>query len=151
MRLILEAYYEPQFSDLSHAYRPGRGCHTALAYVRGVWSGTTWFIEGDISQCFDRLDHGILMAILGEKLHDHRFLRLVTTMLKAGYLEEWRWNATHSGTPQGGVISPILSNIYLDRLDAYVEHNLTAQYTRGEKRRYNPGYSRLDRELKKAR
>jgi group II intron reverse transcriptase/maturase len=151
MRLILEAYYEPQFSDLSHAYRPGRGCHTALAYVHGVWTGTTWFIEGDISQCFDRLDHGVLMAILGEKLHDHRFLRLIATMLKAGYLEEWRWNATYSGTPQGGVISPTLSNIYLDRLDALVEQTLIPQNTRGDRRRYNPEYARIDRELRKAR
>jgi group II intron reverse transcriptase/maturase len=151
MRLILEAYYEPQFSNRSHAYRPGRGCHTALANVHGVWTGTTWFIEGDISQCFDRLDHGVLMTMLGEKLHDNRFLRLVATMLKAGYLEEWRWNATYSGTPQGGVISPILSNIYLDRLDTYVEQILIPQNTRGEKRRDNPEYTHIGHELWKAK
>ncbi len=106
MRSLLEAYYEPQFSPASHGFRPERGCHTALSEVANRWKGTKWFIEGDISKCFDMLDHQVLMKILGEKLHDNRFLRLIENMLKAGYLEEWKWNATHSGTPQGGVITP---------------------------------------------
>jgi len=75
MRSILEAYYEPQFSDHSHGFRPNRGCHTALETLKHTWNGTRWFIEGDIAQCFDRLDHQILLSILGEKLHDNRFLR----------------------------------------------------------------------------
>jgi hypothetical protein len=119
--------------------------------VHNVWTGTKWFIEGDISQCFDKLDHQVLMEIIGEKLHDNRFLRLLGNMLKAGYLEKWRWNTTHSGTPQGGVISPILSNIYLDVLDKFVESNLIPQYTRGEKRLKNPEYQRIQRGLRKAR
>src|SRR5215208_1424176 len=83
IRSLLEAYYEPQFSDRSHGFRPGRGCHTALAEVSESWRGTRWFIEGDISQCFDRLDHQVLMSILGEKLHDNRFLRLIHSLLQA--------------------------------------------------------------------
>ena len=101
VRLLLEAYYEPQFSDHSHGYRPGRGCHTALRDVAVAWTGTTWFIEGDISRCFDQLDHSVMLATLGEKIHDNRLLRLVGRMLAAGYLEDWVWNATLSGAPQG--------------------------------------------------
>jgi len=140
VRLLLEAYYEPQFSGHSHGFRPGRGCHTALSEVADHWTGTTWFIESDIAQCFDRLDHSVMLGILGEKIHDNRFLRLLRNMLQAGYLEDWVWNATYSGAPQGGVASPILSNIYLDQLDKFVETVLIPQYTWGEQRRPNPQY-----------
>jgi group II intron reverse transcriptase/maturase len=133
MRSILEAYYEPQFSDLAHGFRPSRGCHTALAEVKR-WQGTVWFIEGDISQCFDRLDHAVLLSILREKMLDQRFLRLIEQLLKAGYLEAWKFNHTLSGSPQGGVVSPILANIYLDRLDQFVEHTLLPAGNRGAKR-----------------
>ena len=102
IRLLLEAYYEPQFSDHSHGYRPGRGCHTALREVANTWTGTTWFIEGDISHCFDELDPRIMLDTLGEKIRDNRLLRLLGQMLQAGYLEDWVWNATLSGVPQGG-------------------------------------------------
>src|SRR5205823_4740910 len=113
VRLLLEAYYEPQFSGHSHGFRPCRGCHTALSEVVEVWKGTHWFIEGDISDCFGSLDHDLMVGILAEKIHDGRFLRLINRMLKAGYLEDWRWHATLSGCPQGGIASPVLSNIYL--------------------------------------
>ena len=106
VRLLLEAYYEPQFSDRSHGFRPRRGCHTALREVANTWTGTTWFIEGDVSDCFGSFDHEIMVQILSEKIHDNRFLRLMRNMLKAGYLEDWRWNATLSGVPQGGVVTP---------------------------------------------
>jgi len=106
IRSLLEAYYEPQFSDHSHGFRPGKGCHTALAEVSESWRGTTWFIEGDISQCFDRLDHAVLRSILAEDIRDNRFLRLIDGLLQAGYLEEWRYHATLSGAPQGGVVTP---------------------------------------------
>jgi Reverse transcriptase (RNA-dependent DNA polymerase) len=134
VRLLLEAYYEPRFSDGSHGFRPGRGCHTALREVAVAWTGTTWFVEGDIAQCFDRLEHSVMVDTLGEKILDNRFLRLLRNMLQAGYLEDWVWNATLSGAPQGGVVSPILSNIYLDRLDAFVETVLLPQYSRGVRR-----------------
>src|SRR2546421_13023791 len=151
MRLLLEAYYEPQFSDRSHGFRPQRGCHTALSEVAVSWTGTTWFIEGDIAQCFDSLDHQVMLDILGEKIHDNRFLRLVRNMLKAGYLEDWIWNSTLSGSPQGGVVSPILSNIYLHKLDVYVETVLAPEYTRGKLRAGNPEYRRVERQIGKAR
>jgi group II intron reverse transcriptase/maturase len=151
VRLLLEAYYEPQFSDHSHGYRPGRGCHTALGEVARTWSGTTWFIEGDISRCFDELDHRVMLATLREKIHDARLLRLIGQMLRAGYLEDWVWNATLSGAPQGGVLSPCLSNIYLDRLDKFVETALLPGYTRGVLRATNPEYERIKHRLARAR
>ncbi|MGA2013948.1 MAG: reverse transcriptase domain-containing protein [Solirubrobacteraceae bacterium] len=151
IRLLLEAYYEPQFSDHSHGYRPGRGCHSALGEVARTWTGTSWFIEGDISQCFDRLDHRVMLETLGEKVHDNRLLRLVGQMLAAGYLEDWVWNATLSGAPQGGVLSPCLSNIYLDRLDCFVETILMPGYNRGVLRKHNPEYRRVQYALAKAR
>ena len=94
IRSLVEAYYEPQFSDRSHGFRPGKGCHTALAEISDSWRGTTWFIEGDISQCFDRLDHTVLRSILAEDIHDNRFLRLIDGLLQAGYLEDWRYHET---------------------------------------------------------
>ena len=143
IRLLLEAYYEPRFSGRSHGFRPGRGCHTALSEVAHNWTGTTWFIEGDISDCFGSLDHSVMLSILAEKIHDNRFLRLIKQMLQAGYLEDWEWNATLSGCPQGGVVSPVLSNIYLDRLDKFVETVLIPEYTRGALRKHNPEYARM--------
>lgn len=140
IRSILEAYYEPQFSAHSHGFRPGRGCHTALTTVQRTWTGTRWFIEGDIAGYYDTIDHDILVRILSEKLHDHRFLRLIAELLKAGYLEDWTYHATLSGAPQGAVLSPVLSNVYLDRFDRYVERELIPTWTRGEHRRKNPAY-----------
>jgi group II intron reverse transcriptase/maturase len=151
IRLLLEAYYEPQFSDLSHGFRPGRGCHTALRKVADTWTGTTWFIEGDISDCFGSLDHQVMLSILAEKICDNRFLRLLRNMLKAGYLEDWKWNATLSGVPQGGVVSPILSNIYLHRLDTFAEAVLIPEYTRGGERKANPAYRKIADAIGRAR
>src|SRR3954452_21684939 len=143
MRSVLEAYYEPQFSDRSHGFRPERGCHTALRQVFATWAGTKWFIEGDIKGCFDNIDHTILLSVLREKIHDNRFLTLVENLLKAGYLEQWDYRPTLSGTPQGGIISPLLANIYLDRLDEFVERTLIPEHTRGEGKRSNPEYQRI--------
>jgi group II intron reverse transcriptase/maturase len=143
VRLLLEAYYEPSFSGRSHGFRPGRGCHTALREVASTWTGTTWFIEGDVAGCFGSLDHQIMLSTLAEKIHDNRFLRLMRNMLKAGYLEDWVWNATLSGVPQGGVVSPVMSNIYLHRLDEFVETVLIPEYTRGRIRKQDTGYARV--------
>ena len=130
-------------SDRSHGFRPGRGCHTALSNVVDHWTGVRWFVEGDIKGCFDNIDHEVLLSVLGEKLHDNRFLRLLKYLLKAGYMEDWKHGRTLSGTPQGGVVSPILSNIYLDRLDKFVENVLIPANTRGTARRDNREYTRL--------
>ena len=151
VRIMLEAFYDPQFSDNSHGFRRGRGCHTALRDISNTWTGTTWFIEGDVSDCFGSLDHEILLGILSDRIHDSRFLRLIRNMLKAGYLEDWEYRETLSGCPQGGVVSPILSNIYLHKLDEFVEQELIPQYTRGTSRKDNPEYDRLKYQLGKAR
>jgi len=151
VRLLLEAYYEPTFSDRSHGFRPGRGCHTALREIAHTWTGTAWFIEGDIADCFGALDHEVMIETLAEKIHDNRFLRLVRNMLQAGYLEDWKWGATLSGAPQGGVASPILSSIYLHKLDQFVETVLIPEYTRGDRRARNPAYLDLQNQLAKAR
>ncbi|HKF35896.1 MAG TPA: reverse transcriptase domain-containing protein [Ktedonobacteraceae bacterium] len=143
IRLILEAYYEPQFSDHSHGFRPERGCHTALREIYYQWIGTTWFIEGDIAQCFDRLDHELLLTTLGENIHDGRFIKLMRELFDAGYMEEWTFNQTLSGVPQGGIVSPVLSNILLNQLDSYVETVLIPWYTKGTKRKGNPAYHHL--------
>jgi len=143
IRSILEAYYEPQFSDYSHGFRPNRGCLTALSEIHNVWIGTKWFIEGDIKGCFDNIDHHILMNILRENILDNRFLRLIEGALNAGYCEEWTSHPSLSGSPQGGIVSPILSNIYMDRLDKYVEETLIPIYTRGHRRKGHPHYKRI--------
>lgn len=151
VRMLLDAYYDPQFSDHSHGFRSGRGCHSALSEVEATWKGTHWFIEGDISDCFGSLDHSVLLSTLGEKIHDGRFLGLIERMLKAGYLEDWKWNDTLSGAPQGGVASPILSNVYLDRLDQFIEQHLIPKYTRGNRRAENPRYTQIRIQMAKAK
>ena len=151
VRLLLEAYYEPQFSDRSHGFRRNRGCHTALREINNTWTGTVWFVEGDISDCFGSLGHQILLNILGEKIQDQRFLRLMRHMLEAGYLEEWDYRETLSGCPQGGTVSPVLSNVYLDKLDKFVERELIPQYTRGASRAPNPEYAATANALARAR
>jgi group II intron reverse transcriptase/maturase len=151
VRLLLEAYYEPTFSGRSHGFRPGRGCHTALREVVNTWTGTTWFVEGDIADCFGSFDHDVMVGILSEKIHDNRFLRLLRNMLTAGYLEDWRWGATLSGVPQGGIASPVLSNIYLHKLDEFVDKTLVPEYTRGGLRAKNPEYRKVEQAIVTAR
>jgi len=151
IRMILDAYYEPQFSNHSHGFRPNRGCGTALEEINREWRGTAWFIEGDIASYFDSIDHTVMLDILRMNIHDNRFLRLIENLLKAGYMEEWKFNKTLSGTPQGGVVSPVLSNIYLDLFDQYVEQYLTPAYNRGKQRRRNLTYKLASNAVGRAR
>jgi group II intron reverse transcriptase/maturase len=151
MRSILEAYYEPQFLPLSCGFRPERGCHTALIQIQKTWVATKWFIEGDIKGFFDNIDHEVMLSILREKIHDGRFIRLIGELLKAGYLEDWSYRPTHSGTPQGGIISPILSNTYLDRFDRFVQAELIPAHTRGARRRRTKEYRRIEQLMRDAR
>lgn len=144
IRMILEAYYEPRFNNSSHGFRPQRGCHTALTTIHKKWKGTKWFIEGDIKGCFDNIDHKVLLDILGRDIKDNRFLNLMKYFLSAGYMEDWKIVANFSGTPQGGVLSPLLSNIYLHELDEHIETALIPEYTRGKRRRNNNAYFRLN-------
>ncbi|MCL2375290.1 MAG: reverse transcriptase domain-containing protein [Firmicutes bacterium] len=144
IRMVLESIYEPLFADSSHGFRPKRSCHTALKSMRYGFSGIKWFIEGDIKGCFDNINHKKLLEILGRKIKDNRFLQLINQFLKAGYLEEWVYHSTHSGTPQGGIISPILANIYLNELDKFVETTLKDKYHNPMKKSTHPEYKRLD-------
>jgi len=150
IRSLLEAYYEPQFSVHSHGFRPGRGCHTALREIQ-QWHGVKWFVEGDIRAFFDGIDHTVLVDILREQIQDNRFIRLISNFLKAGYLEDWRFVDSHSGVPQGGVLSPILSNLVLDKLDKFAEQTLIPANTRGHRRKTYPPYVALTVAASKAR
>lgn len=106
IRLLLEACYDPQFSAHSHGFRPQHGCHTALLDITCLSQGTKWFIEEGIKECFDHIDHDILLAILGQRIHDKRFLRLIANRCKAGYVQQWRYRPSLSGAPQGGILTP---------------------------------------------
>ncbi len=138
IRSILEAYYAPQFSQHRHGCRPQRGCQTALTAIHDVWVGTQWFIEGDSKGCFDNIDHTILMNILRANIRDNRFLRLIAGALQAGYCEEWTSHPSLSGSPQGAIGSPILSNISMDRLDRFVQETRMPEYRQGRQREGNP-------------
>jgi len=152
IRLILNAYYEPQFSDCSHGFRPNRGCHTALGEIVTRWWGTVWFVEGDIKGCFDNIDREKLLAIIGRKIKDERLMKLLKEMLEAGYMEDWVYKRSYSGTPQGGVISPLLANIFLNELDDFIEETLIPKYTRGnaKKRTPHPAYQEAYKARKRA-
>lgn len=151
IRMMLEAYYEPRFRDSSHGYRPERGCHTALTRIKECFRGSAWLIEGDIKGCFDNINHDILMSILKRNIQDGRLLNLIEMSLKAGVLDGWQYHRTYSGTPQGGILSPLLSNIYLNELDVYIEDTLIPLYTSGTKRAVNPEYRKLKVAIARAR
>ena len=133
VRMILERIYEPLFHNSSHGFRPKRSCHTALKSIKDGWSGVKWFIEIDIKGYFDNINHEILMTMLEKKIEDNQFLTLIRDMLKAGYVEEWQYHKTYSGTPQGGIISPILANIYLHEFDTFMAQK-KQDYDQGKKR-----------------
>ena len=136
IRMILEAIYEPRFSKHSHGFRPKRSCHTALAEIEKTFCGVKWFVEGDIKGFFDNIDHNVLIETLSERIEDCRFLRLIRKFLNAGYVEDWKFHNTYSGTPQGGIISPILANIYLDKLDRHMAE-FESQFNKGKGRKRN--------------
>jgi group II intron reverse transcriptase/maturase len=121
LKLILEALYEPVFLDCSHGFRPRRGCHTALAAIYdNPKVRIDWIVEGDIQGCFDNVNHHILIRLLQRRIADDCLLQLIAKFLSAGYFEREAWNPTITGTPQGGILSPLLANIYLHELDQYV-------------------------------
>jgi group II intron reverse transcriptase/maturase len=151
LRTLLEPYYEQRFSTHSHGFRPNRGCHSALREIRRTWKGTVWFIEGDIKGCYDNIDHTVLLEIIRRDIHDGRLVQLIEGLLKAGYMEDWRYHDTLSGAPQGGIISPLLSNVYLNELDRFAEDTLIPTYTKGKHRKVNPEYKKLQAQLAVAR
>lgn len=143
IRMILEAIYEGSFENCSHGFRPDRSCHTALDQIQTRFTGVKWFIEGDIKSFFDNIHHDILIGILKERISDERFIRLIRKFLNAGYIEDWVYHKTYSGTPQGGIISPILANIYLNKLDKYMQEYIL-KFNKGKNRKRNPKYRKLE-------
>lgn len=150
VRIILNQTYECCFSNNSHGFRENRSCHTALTQVKQTWTGAKWFIEMDIKGFFDNIDHDKMIEILEKKIDDKRFLKLIVSMLKAGYMEDWKFHGTYSGTPQGGVISPILANIYLNELDCFV-NKLIREFNKGESRGINPEYRHVSSKIERLR
>jgi group II intron reverse transcriptase/maturase len=147
MRLILEAIYDSPygsyFRGTSHGFRPNHSCHTALREFREKWSAVNWLIEGDIRACFDELNHLVLVTTLRKKIHDERFLNLIWKLLNAGYMDlHGREKESLIGSPQGGILSPILANAYLHELDEFVE-GLQAKREKGKRKQRNPPYQRL--------
>ncbi len=143
LKMVLESYYEPIFRQSSHGFRPNKGCHTALHQIRTIWQGTKWYIEGDIKGCFDNIPHETILKLLSERFEDNQLLSLIKGMLEAGYMEKWTLNETYSGTPQGGVVSPLLANIVLHELDKFIEDKLLPTHTRGKNRKTNKEYANL--------
>lgn len=148
LRMILEAVYEPIFLDVSHGFRPKRSCHTALKQLRREFNGTRWFVEGDIKGCFDNINHTVLVGLLSNKIKDARITKLIYKFLKAGYLENWQYHKTYSGTPQGGIISPLLANIYLHELDKFVM-KLKSEFDTPGVGQITPEYRELHNEIKR--
>lgn len=150
IKMILEAIYEGYFEHTSHGFRPNRGCHTALNKIQKTFTGVKWFIEGDIKGFFDNINHNILVDILRERIDDERFIRLIRKFLNAGYFENWTYHNTYSGTPQGGIISPILANIYLDKFDKYVSE-YAKNFNKGKRRKRTTEYRKNEIALRNAR
>jgi group II intron reverse transcriptase/maturase len=148
MRIILENIYEPIFSENSHGFRPNRSCHTALLQIKRTWRGLTWCIEGDIKGFFDNIDHKKMIEILEKKIDDKRFILLVHNALKCGIMENWIYHNTYSGTPQGGIISPLLANIYLHEFDIFIEEHIK-QFDIGKVRERNPEYRQISYHISK--
>jgi len=143
VRMILEAIYEGYFEPTSHGFRPNKSCHTALLQVQAKFTGVKWFIEGDIKSFFDNINHNVLINILRKRINDDRFLRLIRKFLNAGYMEDWQFHKTYSGTPQGGIISPLLANIYLDEFDKKMAIYVDS-FNCGTERKRNPAYRKLE-------
>ena len=150
VKMVLEAIYEDSFEDTSHGFRPKRSCHTALKQIEKSFCGVKWYIEGDIKGFFDNINHDVMIGILKERINDARFVRLIRKFLNAGYIEDWKFFHTYNGTPQGGIVSPILANIYLDKLDKYMAE-YAAKFDRNARKEVNPQYRHYQRKKERAK
>lgn len=146
VKMILESIYEPVFKKTSHGFRPNKSCQTALQQIQKTFTGTNWFVEGDIHACFDSFNHHTIIALLRKRIDDEAFLQLIWKFLKAGYMEQWTYNRTYSGVPQGSGVSPVLANVYLHELDKFME-DYAQTFNQGIKKQTNPEYNKA---LKKA-
>jgi len=146
--LILEAIYEPVFRKCSHGFRRQHSTITAIRQMFSAYrAGAKWIIEGDITDCFGSIPHGVILNCLRKRIKDEHFIDLIRKMLQAGVMEAGSFAPSYSGTPQGGIVSPILANIVLHELDIWLEQEmgvnpapLTAQEMNA---RSNPEYMRL--------
>lgn len=141
-QLILESIYEPIMSKYSHGFRPDKSCHTALNQLINSSTGIKWWIEGDIENYFNSINHNILIEILRKKINDERFLNLIRKFLNAGVMKDFISENTYSGISIGGILSPILSNIYLNEFDKYME-DYQKSFNSGKYRKANPEYTKL--------
>ena len=141
VKMILESIYEPVFRKTSHGFRPNRSCQTALQQIQNTFTGTNWFVEGDIHACFDSFNHHTIIKLLRERIDDETFIQLIWKFLKAGYMEQWTYNRTYSGVPQGSGVSPVLANVYLHELDKFME-DYALTFSQGKKRKMNPEYNK---------
>lgn len=146
LRMILEAVYEPVFFNCSHGFRPNRSCHTALKSLKKEFTGIRWFVEGDIKGCFDNIEHKTLVEVINRKIKDARLIKLIYKLLKAGYMEDWTYHKTYSGTPQGGIVSPLFANIYLHELDKFVD-SLAKKFDQPAKQKYTDEYTAIHNEI----
>lgn len=143
IRMILESIYDYNFKKTSHGFRPNKSCHTALKSINLGFTGVKWFVEGDISAYFDTIDHHTLINIMRRRIKDEYFIGVIWKFLKGGYIESQKYNHSYSGTVQGSIISPILSNIYLNELDTFIDE-LKIGFDKGTFRKINPEYNRLN-------
>lgn len=151
VRMLLEAIYEPTFNSHSHGFRPKKSVHTSLLQVKKSFVGVTWVVEGDIKACFDNFDHHVLINLLRKRISDEAFISLIWKFLKAGYMEQWEYNCTYSGTPQGSGISPICANIYLSELDNFLMNYKEKFDREPDRRKTTKEYERASRRYRKAR
>lgn len=140
VKMILESIYEPVFSNKSHGFRPNRSCQTALKQIQDTFTGANWFVEGDIHACFDSFDHHVIIDLLKKRIDDEAFIQLIWKFLKAGYMEQWTFNRTYSGVPQGSGVSPVLANIYLHELDKFMENYADSFNTEAKRKHFSSAY-----------
>jgi group II intron reverse transcriptase/maturase len=154
LKMLLEPIFEADFRNCSHGFRPKRSAHTALRDVANSYPLISWVIEGDIKECFESIPHAGLLETISRRISDGKILNLIKKFLKAGYMEDWKYSRTYSGTPQGGIISPLLANIFLNRLDKFVEWEFEANRTQSSKEssaRRNLAYRKIADNLAKVR
>lgn len=154
LRMVLEPIFEADFHDCSHGFRKHRSTHTALRGVAVAYPRSSWIVEGDIVGCFDNIPHEKLVEAVSRRVADEKILSLVRKFLRAGYMEDWVYHRTYSGTPQGGIVSPLLCNIFLHQLDDFMVNELVANRTLTPKESYgrqSREYQRINRQLHKRR